>query len=80
MNALPATPSRHRFRYEQRRSPMSGQYWRKVALGALLSACAAVAVAAPAFKAGVFDPPRQAPDFSLTGDQRTGADTQSLSR
>jgi protein SCO1/2 len=46
---------------------MSGQYWPKVALGALLWACAAVTAAAPAFKAGVFDPPRQAPDFSLTG-------------
>lgn len=67
MNALPATPRRLRFHYEQRSGLVSGQYWRKMALGALLSACAAVAAATPAFKAGVFDPPRQAPDFSLTG-------------
>jgi protein SCO1 len=41
---------------------------RKLALGALLAACAATAAAsAPAFKAGVFDPPRQAPEFSLQG-------------
>jgi protein SCO1 len=41
---------------------------RKPALGALLSVCvAAAAASAPAFKAGVFDPPRQAPDFSLQG-------------
>jgi len=41
---------------------------RKMVLGALLSACvAAAAASAPTFKAGVFDPPRQAPDFSLQG-------------
>jgi protein SCO1/2 len=47
---------------------MSGRGWRKLVLGALLAACVAAADAgAPAFKAGVFDPPRQAPDFSLQG-------------
>jgi protein SCO1/2 len=47
---------------------MTGRSLRKLALGGLLSACvAAVAASAPAFKAGVFDPPRQAPDFSLQG-------------
>jgi protein SCO1/2 len=47
---------------------MTGRSLRKLALGALLSACvAAVAASAPAFKAGVFDPARQAPDFSLQG-------------
>ena len=41
---------------------------RNLALGVLLSACvAAPAASPPAFKAGVFDPPRQAPDFSLQG-------------
>jgi protein SCO1/2 len=36
--------------------------------GSLLAACAAVAgAAAPAFKAGVFDPPRAAPAFVLDG-------------
>ena len=34
---------------------------------ALASALAAWAAATPAFKAGLFDPPRQAPDFSLEG-------------
>jgi protein SCO1/2 len=35
---------------------------------AALSACAAaVAATSPGFKAGVFDPPRQAPDFALQG-------------
>jgi protein SCO1 len=47
---------------------MTGRSLRKLALGALLSAgIAAAAASAPAFKAGVFDPPRQAPDFSLQG-------------
>jgi protein SCO1/2 len=47
---------------------MTGRSLRKLVLGTLLSACiAAAAAAAPAFKAGVFDPPRQAPDFSLQG-------------
>jgi protein SCO1/2 len=47
---------------------MTRRSLRKMVLGALLSACVAVAAAsAPAFKAGVFDPPRQAPDFSLQG-------------
>jgi len=41
----------------------------RVALAALslMAAVAAGAAAAPAFKAGLFDPPRQAPDFSLQG-------------
>lgn len=34
---------------------------------ALMSALAAGATQAPAFKAGLFDPPRQAPDFTLQG-------------
>jgi protein SCO1/2 len=34
---------------------------------ALALGLADVAVASPAFKAGVFDPPRQAPDFTLQG-------------
>jgi protein SCO1 len=47
---------------------MMGRNLRKLALGALLSACVAAAAASvPTFKAGVFDPPRQAPDFSLQG-------------
>ncbi|HTB66012.1 MAG TPA: SCO family protein [Steroidobacteraceae bacterium] len=47
---------------------MTGRSLRKLALAAVLSACvAAAAAAAPALKAGVFDPPRQAPDFSLQG-------------
>jgi protein SCO1 len=41
---------------------------RKLAIATVLSACAAASTAAPlAFKAGVFDPPRQAPDFALQG-------------
>ena len=41
---------------------------RKLALATLLMACVAVAAASmPGFKAGVFDPPRQAPDFTLQG-------------
>ena len=41
---------------------------RRLALGAWLSACvAAAAASAPAFKAGVFDPPRLAPDFTVQG-------------
>jgi protein SCO1/2 len=47
---------------------MTRRTLRKLALGALLSGCVAVAAAStPPFKAGVFDPPRQAPDFSLQG-------------
>jgi protein SCO1/2 len=47
---------------------MTGRSLRKLAFGAWLSACVAMtAAAAPAFKAGVFDPPRAAPDFSLQG-------------
>jgi protein SCO1/2 len=47
---------------------MTASSLRKLALGTLLSACVGVAAAAaPALKAGVFDPPRQAPDFSLQG-------------
>ena len=38
-----------------------------VAALSLMSALAAAAADAPAFKAGLFDPPRQAPDFSLQG-------------
>lgn len=34
---------------------------------ALMSAVASAATEAPAFKSGVFSPPRQAPDFSLQG-------------
>src|SRR3984957_15945947 len=68
MNALPATRSRRRFHYEQRRRPMTGRGLRKLMLGTLLSACIPPGGApAPAFKAGVFEPPRQAPDFSLQG-------------
>ncbi|HET9447930.1 MAG TPA: SCO family protein [Steroidobacteraceae bacterium] len=42
----------------------------RLALASLLSllfAAAAAGAAAPALKAGVFEPPRQAPDFSLEG-------------
>ena len=47
---------------------MIGAALRKLALGVLLSAgVAAAATPTPAFKAGVFDPPRQAPDFTLQG-------------
>lgn len=47
---------------------MNGRSLRKLALAALLSACMAAAGAStPTFKAGVFDPPRPAPDFSLQG-------------
>ena len=68
MNASPATRSPHRFRYETERPPMTASSLRKLALGTLLSACVGfAAAAAPALKAGVFDPPRQAPDFSLQG-------------
>jgi len=43
---------------------------RQLALGALGAvALAATAAAAPPLKAGVFDPPRQAPDFTLQGTQ-----------
>lgn len=41
---------------------------RQLGLALLLALfVAAAAAAAPGFKAGVFDPPRQAPDFSLQG-------------
>jgi protein SCO1/2 len=47
---------------------MLGRNLLKVALGTLLSMVATAAVASvPEFKAGVFDPPRQAPDFTLQG-------------
>src|SRR5580692_2305021 len=47
---------------------MTGTGLRKLLLAVVLSAGMAVATAAaPAFKAGVFDPPRPAPDFSLQG-------------
>jgi protein SCO1/2 len=47
---------------------MTGRSLRKLALGAWLSACvAAAAASAPAFKSGVFEPPRRAPDFALQG-------------
>jgi protein SCO1/2 len=46
---------------------MNGGLWRRLMVGAALSACAGVAAAAAAFKAGVFDPPRQAPAFVLQG-------------
>jgi protein SCO1/2 len=47
---------------------MIGAALRKLALGVLLSAgVAAAATPTQAFKAGVFDPPRQAPDFTLQG-------------
>ena len=47
---------------------MIGAGLRMLALGVLLSAgVAAAAAPAPVFKAGVFDPPRQAPDFALQG-------------
>jgi protein SCO1/2 len=47
---------------------MTHQGLRKQLLGAMLSAGIAVATAsAPGFKAGVFDPPRAAPDFILQG-------------
>jgi protein SCO1/2 len=38
-----------------------------IALASLLVASLAVAAAPPSLKAGVFDPPRQAPDFALQG-------------
>ncbi len=47
---------------------MSGNGVGKLLLAALLAAgVAAATAAAPAFKAGVFDPPRPAPDFTLQG-------------
>jgi protein SCO1 len=42
-------------------------YRLAVAAISLMAAVAAAAAGAPAFKAGLFDPPRQAPDFSLQG-------------
>jgi protein SCO1/2 len=48
---------------------MSVRSLHNLAVGTLLSICVAVTCAATpaAFKAGVFDPPRQAPDFLLQG-------------
>src|ERR1700733_15421463 len=47
---------------------MTGGSLRKLALGALMAAfVTAAAASTPAFKAGVFDPPRPAPDFALQG-------------
>ena len=47
---------------------MMGASLRRLVQGAVLSAyVAAATAAAPGFKAGVFEPPRQAPDFSLQG-------------
>ena len=47
---------------------MMGRGLRRFALGALVAAFVTTAAAsAPVLKAGVFDPPRQAPDFSLQG-------------
>src|SRR5580692_5011938 len=47
---------------------MTGGSLHKLALGALMAAfVAAAAASTPGFKAGVFDPPRQAPDFALQG-------------
>ena len=48
---------------------MSVRFLRSLAVGTTLSICVAVTCAATsaAFKAGVFDPPRQAPEFSLQG-------------
>jgi protein SCO1/2 len=48
---------------------MTSRFLRSLVPGALLwlSVVAANAAPAPAFKAGVFDPPRQAPQFSLQG-------------
>jgi protein SCO1/2 len=47
---------------------MYARLLRPLMFGSLLAACAAVAgAAAPAFKAGVFDPPRAAPAFVLDG-------------
>jgi protein SCO1/2 len=46
-------------------------------LTVLLSACTAAAAAGGAFKSGVFDPPRQAPEFSLQG---TDGQTLNLNR
>jgi len=52
---------------------MTGRSLRKLALGAVTAAyMTAAAASAPAFKAGVFDPPRQAPDFSLQGTNGQG--------
>jgi len=41
--------------------------WLAVAALSLMVGVAAGAAGAPAFKAGLFDPPRQAPEFSLQG-------------
>jgi protein SCO1/2 len=48
---------------------VSVKSWPNLAVATMLSICFAVAGAATpaAFKAGVFDPPRQAPEFSLQG-------------
>jgi protein SCO1/2 len=48
---------------------MNGRLWKAV-VGTALAACAGPAGAAtPSFKAGVFDPPRLAPEFVLQGSQ-----------
>lgn len=44
---------------------------RLVAALTLLGAAVATAANAPGLKAGIFDPPRQAPDFSLQGSDGT---------
>lgn len=54
---------------------MSRKFLQRLIMGAVLSLCiVAAGTAAPAFKAGVFDPPRPAPEFSLQG-----SDSQELS-
>jgi protein SCO1/2 len=66
MSALRKMHERLRFHCEQRGDDMMGRL-SKLILALLLLAGIAAATAAPAFKAGVFDPPRQAPDFTLQG-------------
>jgi len=57
-----------RFPYEPGWHPMTGRGLRKWLLGVAMSAgVVAAAASAPGFKAGVFDPPRAAPDFTLQG-------------
>ena len=47
---------------------VNGRALHELLVGAVLYACIAAAnAAAPVFKAGVFDPPRQAPEFALQG-------------
>jgi protein SCO1/2 len=48
-------------------SPLRRGAWCPLALGALIWTGLTAAATAPVFKAGVFDPPRLAPDFSLQG-------------